>query len=282
MAIPKPSANFTPSHFQASLMPVILSYACCNVAIMPVRKEPSHTSEQVTQMLYGEKLEVLQTNSRDWAKIRCTWDDYEGWCKLSQVALLHKKDYMKPVKYLSASHIGKLHTPEQDMMLPLGSELQGIKGGKIRAMHLYGKFKGPRLNLKQVVPDADSLKAAAMKYLHAPYQWGGRSASGLDCSGLTQMIYKLCNFPIPRDASQQAQIGIPVDFLVNGQCGDLAFFEEKEGNINHVGMLLDNETIIHATDTAGRVVIDRIDQGGIISISLKKRTHNLRMVKRLI
>jgi len=73
-----------------------------------------------------------------------------------------------------------------------------------------------------------------------------------------------------------------VDFLQNARCGGLAFFDEKEGKINHVGILLDNQNILHATDASGRVVIDSIDQGGIISRSLKKRTHNLRLVKRFI
>ncbi len=95
------------------------------------------------------------------------------------------------------------------------------------------------------------------------------------------MVFKLCNFKLMRDASQQATQGEVVDFLVNARCGDLAFFEEREDQINHVGLLLDNETIIHATDAAGRVVIDRFDQGGIISTLLKKRTHKLRMVRRV-
>jgi cell wall-associated NlpC family hydrolase len=263
-------------------MPIILSYACCNVSVMPVRKEPYHSSEQVTQTLFGEKVEILQVNNRDWARIRCRWDDYEGWCKLSQLTVLHKKEFHKEVKHLSASHTGKLLMPDHDMLLPLGSELFGAKAGKIRAGHLAGKFKGSKLNIKEAAPDAQSLKTAAMLYLHAPYQWGGRSAAGLDCSGLTQMVFKLCNYPIPRDASDQATKGQTVDFLIHSQCGDLAFFEEKDGRITHVGMLLDNETIIHATDTAGKVVIDRIDQGGIISISQRKRTHHLRMVKRLV
>jgi cell wall-associated NlpC family hydrolase len=94
------------------------------------------------------------------------------------------------------------------------------------------------------------------------------------------MTYKLCNKKLPRDASQQAVEGVTVDFLQHAECGDLAFFDNDEGKINHVGIILDQHTIIHATDTSGRVVIDRIDQGGIISRLLKKRTHNLRMVKR--
>jgi len=259
-----------------------LAYAYCNVPIMPVRSEPSHKAEQVTQLLYGEKAEVQEVNNKDWAKICCAWDDYEGWCKLSQLKVVQKKEYRKETKYLSANHTGKLIMPEQEMLLPLGSELMSMRGGSMVPVNEPGKFKGKKLTIKKSIADFDSLKAAAMKYLHAPYLWGGRSAAGIDCSGLTQMVFKLCNHKLPRDASQQAQVGQLVDFLQHAACGDLAFFDEKDGKINHVGMLLDNQTIIHATEASGRVVIDRIDQGGIISVSLKRRTHNLRMVRKVI
>jgi len=263
-------------------MPVVLGYAYCNVAIMPVRTGPYHTAEQSTQLLYGEKAEVLETNNRDWAKIRCAWDDYEGWCKLSQLAVIQKKEYRKDPKKISGSHSGRLIMARGELLLPLGSELHNMKAGKLKAGHETGKFKGTKQNIADMEVNAHNLEEAALKYLHAPYQWGGRTFAGIDCSGLTQMIYKLCNHRIMRDASQQATQGQLVDFLIHGECGDLAFFEGKEGQINHVGMLLDNETIVHATDTTGRVVIDRIDQGGIISTSLRKRTHNLRMVRRIV
>jgi gamma-D-glutamyl-L-lysine dipeptidyl-peptidase len=262
-------------------MAMVLGYAYCNVSVLPVRREPFHTAEQTTQLLFGERAEVQQTNNREWAKIRCEWDGYEGWCKLSQLAIVQKKEYRKEVKNMSGTHAGRLILPEGEMLLPLGSLLHNPKAGKIKVVHEEGKFKGGKIKTGEAELNAASLREYALMYLHSPYQWGGRTVAGIDCSGLTQMIYKLCNHHLLRDASQQATEGKLVDFLINGKCGDLAFFDEKEGQINHVGMLLDNETIIHATDVAGRVVIDRIDQQGIISVSLKKRTHNLRMVRRM-
>jgi cell wall-associated NlpC family hydrolase len=263
-------------------MPMVLGYAYCNVAVMPVRAEPYHSAEQTTQMLLGEKAEITQINNRDWAKIRCAWDDYEGWCKLSQLCTLQVDEYRKKTKYIAGYEGGTVIYNHGTQYLNPGTELLGMKGGEMKIGAETGKYKGHKQNILKTAPTAEALRAAAMCYLHAPYQWGGRSLSGIDCSGLSQMVYKLCNHRILRDASQQATQGQLVDFLVHARCGDLAFFEEREGAINHVGILLDNETIIHATDTSGRVVIDKIDQGGIISLWLKKRTHNLRMVRRMV
>lgn len=257
-----------------------LAYAYCNVSLLPVRGEPMHSAEMVTQLLFGEKVEILDLNNKEWAKIHCGWDGYEGWCKMSQLTTFQRKDYWKDAKYLAASHKDRLVMPEGELWLPMGSDLSGLRAGRIKPVKESGKYKGKKLAVKTAVLNCDNLKNAALQYLHAPYLWGGRSVAGLDCSGLTQMAFRLCNHRLLRDASQQATQGTLVDFLQNAQCGDLAFFEEKEGKINHVGILLDNQNILHATETAGRVVIDRIDQGGIISVSLKKRTHNLRMVRR--
>ncbi len=261
---------------------MVLAFAYCNVAVLPVRSEPTHTAEQTTQLLFGERAEIIEIDSNDWARIRCGWDDYIGWCKKGQLKELSRKEYRKASKYLVGNHISKIAMESGDMVLPYGAELTGLTGGKITPLQEVGSFKGKKLNKNEDLLTRDNLKAAALEYLNAPYQWGGRSVAGIDCSGLTQMAYKMCGYALPRDASQQAKAGQMVDFLQYAKCGDLAFFDNKEGNITHVGLLLDSETIIHATDTSGRVVIDKIDLGGIISKTLRKRTHNLRMVKSII
>lgn len=262
-------------------MPVLLAYGYCNVSVMPVRSEPMHTAEQSTQLLFGERAEIIEVNNRDWARIRCAWDDYTGWCKLSQLNVIQRKEYRREVRHMATTKMGKIIADGGEISVQPGSELHGLKKGLLEIAGGQGRYRGKKQKTTKLELNANALKCAATLYLHAPYQWGGRSPAGIDCSGLTQMVFKLCGHKISRDASQQATEGHLVDFLLNARCGDLAFFEEKEGKINHVGLLLDNETIIHATDTAGRVVIDRIDQQGIISTSLKKRTHHLRMVRRM-
>ena len=259
-----------------------LAYGHCNVSVMPLRGEPSHRAEQTSQLLYGERVEIIEVNKSEWAKVRCAWDGYDGWCKKSQIAVISRKDYLKPLRYIAGTNADRIILPEGDLWLPTGSDLIGYKGGKLVPVKDQGKYKGKKIAISEIKPDCDTLRKAGMQYIHAPYQWGGRSIAGIDCSGLSQMVYKMCNIPIMRDASQQATQGELVDFLQHAQCGDLAFFDDKDGRIVHVGMLLDNQNIIHATETSGRVVIDRIDQGGIISVTLRKRTHNLRMVRRMV
>ena len=261
---------------------MVLSFSVCNVSVMPIRLEPSHRSEQVNELLFGERAEILELNENDWARIRVELDGYEGWCRLGQLSMVSRKDYRKAAKHMCASHNSRLAFSKGELWVPLGADLHGLKSGKIIVGAELAKYKGKKLSLKKTKLDTESIKVAAIQYLHAPYRWGGRSIAGIDCSGLTQMAFKLCGKAILRDAAQQATEGVLVDFLQNAQCADLAFFENKDGKIVHVGILLDNQTIIHATDTSGKVVIDRIDQGGIISVSLKRRTHNLRMVRRVI
>lgn len=259
---------------------MILSYAFCNVSRMPVRAEPSHKAEVVNEMLFGERAEVLDVNEKDWARIRCEWDGYEGWCKMGQLSMVSKKEYRKTAKYIAWGANDKLEFDNSDMWLPTGAELTGMKGSKLTIADNTGKYKGKKAVQKELELTADTLKKQAQRYLNAPYVWGGRTIAGIDCSGLTQMAFKLCGKAIKRDADQQAEDGEAVDFLQHAHCGDLAFFNNADGKIVHVGILLDEHTIIHATDTSGRVVIDPIDPAGIVSRTLRKRTHELRLIKR--
>ncbi len=257
-------------------------FCCCAVAVMPVRSEPTHRAEQTTQLLFGEKAMVLEMNNKEWARIRCYWDGYEGWCKITQLMEVNTVDYKKTTKFVSATHKGRINLQGSEMQVPAGAELFNLKKSQVSTGFETGIFRGKKINTTKAIMDGEALVNFAKQYLNAPYLWGGRSLAGIDCSGLTQMAFKFCNYKLPRDARQQAEKGLLVDFLQNGTSGDLAFFDDAEGRIVHVGLLIDNQTIIHATDSSGKVVIDRIDQGGIISVSLKKRTHNLRFVKRII
>ena len=123
------------------------------------------------------------------------------------------------------------------------------------------------------------LLAVMDQWLNTPYLWGGRSPFGVDCSGLTQMLFLVGGIQLPRDAWQQAELGKLVELIDLAATGDLAFFDNEEGRIVHVGIVLENRRILHAS---GRVRIDNLDQEGIFNASEKKYTHKLRMIKRVV
>jgi cell wall-associated NlpC family hydrolase len=128
------------------------------------------------------------------------------------------------------------------------------------------------------IGETENIAVAATSFLNTPYLWGGRTHFGIDCSGFTQAVFKLQGINLLRDASQQVDQGYAINLLQETKLGDLAFFENQEGNIVHVGILLNNEKIIHAS---GRVKIDFIDEKGIFSEELKRYTHKLKAIKRM-
>lgn len=256
---------------------MVLSFATCAVSVLPMRKEASHRSEQVSQLLYGERAEILQVKDDYWAFIRSLNDDYEGWCLLGQLTIVSKKEFNKAPKHLVSSFGHKLISADAEIILPLAACLKSgtqLLGGQ------KAKFKGKKLTCTELSPSAENIEQVATSFRCAPYLWGGRTLEGIDCSGLSQIVMRMNGIAIDRDAAQQALQGETISFLQEAKCGDLAFFGNNEGKINHVGILLSEHTIIHATETAGCVVIDKIDQEGIVSKLLRKRTHSLRLIKR--
>jgi cell wall-associated NlpC family hydrolase len=125
---------------------------------------------------------------------------------------------------------------------------------------------------RSIIRDAEDL-------IETPYLWGGRSQWGIDCSGFVQLVYRLSGLLMPRDASEQAKLGNTMSFISEAQPGDLAFFDNEEGNIVHVGIVYSPNEIIHASK---KVRIDRIDHNGIYNDELKKYTHQLRVMKNVI
>lgn len=260
-----------------------LSFASCTVAAAPLRSEPTHRAEQISQILFGERVEVLRIDSAtDWVRVRCGWDQYEGWCKAGQITAISSKAYYKERRKLSLNHKGQILTEAGALFLPMGAELTGMKGSKVPMGYETGQFKGRKSLMAELPVSSDVVLASARSYIHAPYQWGGRSLAGIDCSGLVQMAYKMIGMALPRDAADQALEGQEVHFLAEAKPGDLIFFDNAEGRIVHVGIYSGGQQILHATDSTGRVVEDRIDNAGIISIFLRKRTHNLRTIRRIL
>ena len=145
-------------------------------------------------------------------------------------------------------------------------------------VQLHKFFEGNVASLKQKKTAHDIISTAYL-FLHAPYLWGGKSPFGIDCSGFTQLVYKLNGYKLPRDAYQQVELGMPLSFVEEAEAGDLAFFDNEEGKIVHVGILLGDNRIIHAS---GCVKTDPFDHYGIFSAERGGYTHNLRVIKNIL
>jgi len=251
-------------------------YALCNLAIVPLRLEPSDRSELVTQVLFGETFTILEKKEK-WSRISLAADLYEGWIDNKQFTEITEDQYKKiqeSSKFYCADLIDYLTGKNTLMPVSLGSDLSYLTFSDINSQELT--FDGRMIT--GIQPKTNLLQTAFL-YLNAPYLWGGKTPFGIDCSGFTQMVYRLNGYNIPRDASQQAKIGEPLSFIEESEVGDLAFFDNEEGNIIHVGIIMENNYIIHAH---GKVRIDRLDHLGILNIDSGRHTHKLRVIKKII
>jgi hypothetical protein len=249
-----------------------MQYGICNLSIVPVRIQPADVSEMVTQILYGEYFKVLEERGK-WSRIRIAFDSYEGWIDNRQYIKIEETDYFnlssEPRKY-SADLI--------EFLTDEGRNLTAISLGSILNSNglLKNTFDGSTIS---GVKAKANLVNSALLYLNAPYMWGGKTPFGIDCSGLTQMVYMLNGYSLLRDASQQATQGEALSFIEESEPGDLAFFDNSEGKITHVGIIMHDNYIIHVD---GKVRIDRIDHSGIFNVELKRHTHQLRVIKKII
>jgi len=255
-------------------------YAVCPLSVVPIRSNASDKSEMVSQLLFGETVEVIEQRG-SWAKVRCLWDNYIGWTDRKQLKILPAEEiqlYQK--KYaLSLELFQGAMAEGYSLPITIGATLPRFDGLKF---HLNGSsftFSGQAIEPEKITQDSSILLKIARRYLYAPYLWGGRSPLGIDCSGFTQMVYKMIGISIPRDASQQVEKGRLIDFVEQVQPGDLAFFENKKNKIVHVGIIMPERKIIHAS---GQVRIDQIDHFGIYNSEKDKYTHKLRVFKRLL
>lgn len=244
----------------------------CFVPVAPLRKEAAHRSEMVSQLLFGERVQFIES-SGDFVLVKNDYDAYIGWCQRSQLTELAGNFLVEEPEILSSAYINAGMLRDAAIHLPMGvpiSNWQGITEPKFT-------YAGTTHTAGTVPFSESAVVAISTSYLNVPYLWGGKSVFGIDCSGFSQQVFRYFGKKLPRDSGDQAKQGEDVGFLAETRAGDLAFFDNAEGIITHVGILLNNHEIIHAS---GKVRIDTIDQWGIINRDTEQRTHTLRIIKR--
>ena len=269
-----------------------MEFGICLQSAVALRAEPSHKSEMVNQVLFGELFHITAIE-KEWLYVRLAYDNYEGWIHHSQSFHLGEEEFIRLINAdtpASLDLVQLLTNETRQSVTPIliGSSLPGILNQKFRIGDEEFEYDGmiaeadvdgyklsppERLKAKQAIVDD------AMLYLNAPYLWGGRTPFGIDCSGLTQMVLKLKKIKLLRDAAQQATHGETLNFISETEPGDLVFFDNEDGKIVHVGLMIDKSHIIHAS---GKVRIDPVDHEGIYNLEEEKYTHRLRVIKRIV
>ena len=249
-----------------------MQYGICNLSLVPLRDDPADTSELVSQVIYGDFFKVLEQR-KQWSKIRLAFDKYEGWVDNKQYVEISEDQYnalCKEKPKLSTDLVEFIEDDNNQLFpITIGSSLNGLS-------ILNHKYDGASINEKNT---KSNIIQTAFTFLNAPYLWGGKTPFGIDCSGFTQMVYKLNGFKLLRDASQQATQGEALSFIEESEPGDLAFFDNSEGEIIHVGIIMKDNYVIHAH---GKVRIDRLDHSGIYNVDKNTHTHKLRVIKKVI
>ena len=256
--------------------------AIINLPLVPLRESDNERSEMYSQLLFGECVEVIETRER-WLFVRNLNDNYRGWVDRKMVQLIsgHDEKLLQEIKKY------KVQVPltvcvktlsEEKMLLPGGSIIRTNKTDEFTLGDESFHVSSSDLAVEAEI-DGQTVIQLALQYLNAPYLWGGKSILGIDCSGLVQVVFSMFGTQLDRDASEQVESGLPIDFLSEAKAGDLAFFENDNGKIIHVGLLLNSHQIIHAS---GWVKVESIDSNGIISSLTGEYTHKLRVIKRLI
>ncbi len=245
----------------------------CHLSIVPVRAEHADEAEIVTQLLFGELAAVLEVHNQ-WRKVKSAHDGYEGWIDYKQVQPISEKAFQSLLK----NNVRQVQLVET-LNSPWGP-INTVKGSLLSST--VNSFNIDNFSFERLTAAATSktldIGNLAMSYLNSPYLWGGRTPFGIDCSGFTQAVLRFFGVEILRDASQQANQGEAINYQ-DATIGDLVFFVNSEGTIHHVGILLENNKIIHAS---GRVRIDKLDQKGIYNDERNEYSHNFHSIRRFL
>jgi gamma-D-glutamyl-L-lysine dipeptidyl-peptidase len=258
-----------------------IDYGVCRLSVISVRADASDRAEQVTQLVFGDHYEVTDRSSdKKWLRIKINFDQYEGWLDGKQHHAVSKEyfEYFNRAEFKITTDLTSTMLYNKNPLIILMGSMIPISSSELFKMEEQFAFNGEAKNVG-LKREFEYLKNITLKYVNSPYQWGGKTPFGIDCSGLTQIVYKICGYRLHRDSSQQAVQGKPVKSFDEHHPGDLAFFKDKEDKVNHVGIILDGDRIVHAS---GRVRMDHINEEGILNLESKIYTHTLSHIRRFL
>jgi gamma-D-glutamyl-L-lysine dipeptidyl-peptidase len=248
-----------------------MNTAICLLSVLPVRKEPAHRSEMVSQLTFGEYVQVLSEQD-GFSHISCDYDGYEGWVQSTQLTSVSKK--LSTSKFIR-SWSEEIKVNGRNIRIPMASPVYEDQVSDSISIDYFNPQNAWNTSGK-IFSEAEMLPIAE-SYLQTPYLWGGRSVFGIDCSGFAQQVFKFFGIKLLRDAYLQADQGDAVNSFADSKACDLAFFNNEKGRITHVGIIISGNRIIHASS---KVRIDTIDDNGIWNAELNKRTHELACIRR--
>ncbi len=253
----------------------------CRLGIVPVRAMPSDRSEMVTQLLFGDYYNMRQlSEDGKWGRIAIAYDGYEGWIDMKQHTEIPEEyyEYLQNTEFkISTDLISTILYKKRLIQIIIGSLLP-ISTSELFDVEEHLAFNGAAKSSGEKM-GFEFLKQMTVKFMNAPYLWGGKTPFGTDCSGFTQQVFKLCGYKLKRDAHQQYHQGHTVAGLSEARPGDLAFFKNDTGQITHVGIYMEDQDIIHAS---GYVRRDKLDENGIFNEELSTYTHKLAGLRRIL
>ena len=250
-----------------------MQYGICQLSIVPVRSSADEVSELITQLLFGEHYKVLESRKK-WSRIKTIADKCEGWILNSQLNFIAEDEFNTIQANQTKNHVAELISFVEDSNQILTPILIGSCIPNTPSMPV--NFDGTAINKSQT---KESLVKIALLYLNSPELKGGKSPFGIDSAGFTQMVYKINGYHLLRTAEEQSTQGSALSFVEESEAGDLAFFDNASGEIDHVGIIMNDNYIIHVN---GKVRIDRLDHTGIFNNDLRTYTHKLRVIKKIV